>query len=52
MQISLTRGMVDGAALLEQLLDIVSKELDQMSFSGASITRLELFHVSSFNDDL
>ncbi|XP_047965261.1 serine/threonine-protein kinase ATM [Salvia hispanica] len=39
LQISLTRGVVDGAALLEQLLDIVSKELDQMSTSGASITR-------------
>ncbi|KAH6798041.1 Serine/Threonine-kinase ATM-like protein [Perilla frutescens var. hirtella] len=39
LQISLTRGVVDGAALLEQLLDVVSKELDQMSTSGASITR-------------
>lgn len=41
--------MVDGAALLEQLLDIVSKELDQMSTSGAIITRLEPFYVTSFN---
>ncbi|KAL7139007.1 hypothetical protein ABFS83_09G021400 [Erythranthe nasuta] len=39
LQLSLTRGVVDGTALLEQLLDIVSKELDQMSTSSASIPR-------------
>ncbi|KAL6583807.1 hypothetical protein OROMI_003096 [Orobanche minor] len=39
LQLSLTRGVVDGAALLEQLLDIVSRELDQMSISSATASR-------------
>ncbi|KAL7154394.1 hypothetical protein ABFS83_04G230500 [Erythranthe nasuta] len=38
-QLSLTRGLVDGTALLEQLLDVVSKELDQMSISSVNIPR-------------
>ncbi|XP_020548356.1 serine/threonine-protein kinase ATM [Sesamum indicum] len=39
LQLSLTRGVVDGTALLEQLLDVVSKELDQMSTYSPSIPR-------------
>ncbi|EYU41245.1 hypothetical protein MIMGU_mgv1a023070mg, partial [Erythranthe guttata] len=38
-QLSLTRGLVDGTALLEQLLDVVSKELNQMSISSVNIPR-------------
>lgn len=49
LQISLTRGVVDGTALLEQLLDVVSKELDQMSTSSANMPRLELFCATSFS---
>ncbi|KAI3454494.1 hypothetical protein Pfo_011157 [Paulownia fortunei] len=33
------KGVVDGTALLEQLLDVVSKDLDQMSTSSANIPR-------------
>ncbi|KAL8457793.1 hypothetical protein ACS0TY_035608 [Phlomoides rotata] len=39
LQVNLTRGVVDGTALLEQLLDVVSKELDQMSTSSSNIPR-------------
>ncbi|KAK4437221.1 Serine/threonine-protein kinase ATM [Sesamum alatum] len=39
LQLSLTRGVVDGTALLEQLLDVVSKELDQMSTSSSNVPR-------------
>lgn len=49
LQLSLTRGVVDGTALLEQLLDVISKELDQMSTSTANVPRLELFHATYFS---
>ncbi|KAL0440919.1 UNVERIFIED_CONTAM: Serine/threonine-protein kinase ATM [Sesamum radiatum] len=39
LQLSLTRGVADGTALLEQLLDVVSKELDQMSTYSPSVPR-------------
>ncbi|GFP92353.1 serine/threonine-protein kinase atm [Phtheirospermum japonicum] len=39
LQLSLTRGVADGTALLEQLLDVVSKELDQMSIPSTNIPR-------------
>ncbi|CAH9111684.1 unnamed protein product [Cuscuta epithymum] len=34
LQLNLTRGAADGGALLEELLDITYKELNQMSISG------------------
>ncbi|KAL3628823.1 hypothetical protein CASFOL_027869 [Castilleja foliolosa] len=39
LQLSLTRGVADGTALLKQLLDVVSKELDQMSIPSTNIPR-------------
>ncbi|KAK4394663.1 Serine/threonine-protein kinase ATM, partial [Sesamum angolense] len=39
LQLSLARGVADGTALLEQLLDVVSKELDQMSTYSPSVPR-------------
>lgn len=40
--------MVDGTALLEQLLDVVSKELDQMGTSSSNIPRLEMLYTALF----
>ncbi|XP_071734165.1 serine/threonine-protein kinase ATM [Rutidosis leptorrhynchoides] len=37
LQLKLVRGATDGSVLLEQLLDIVAKELDQVSTSTASL---------------
>ncbi|VFQ85890.1 unnamed protein product [Cuscuta campestris] len=37
LQLNLTRGATDGGALLEQLMDVMCKELDQMSISGTNI---------------
>ncbi|XP_073145738.1 serine/threonine-protein kinase ATM isoform X3 [Henckelia pumila] len=37
LQVSLTRGVDDGSSLLEQLVDVMSKELDQMSTSSANL---------------
>lgn len=31
LQLNLTRGATDGGALLEQVLDVIGKELDQMN---------------------
>ncbi|KAL2492688.1 ataxia-telangiectasia mutated [Abeliophyllum distichum] len=39
LQLSLTRGVDDGTALLEQLLDVLGKELDQMSTSSTNLPR-------------
>ncbi|KAL3824832.1 hypothetical protein ACJIZ3_020861 [Penstemon smallii] len=39
LQISLTRGMDDGTALLEQFQDVISKELDQMATPGSNMPR-------------
>ena len=37
LQLNLTRGATDGSILVEQLLDIVCKELDQSISSGGSL---------------
>ncbi|GER56830.1 serine/threonine-protein kinase ATM [Striga asiatica] len=37
LQLSVTRGVIDGTAILEQFLDVVSKELDQMSVFSTNI---------------
>ncbi|KAK4479334.1 hypothetical protein RD792_014846 [Penstemon davidsonii] len=39
LQISLTRGMDDGTALLEQFQDVISKELDQMTTPSSNMPR-------------
>ncbi|XP_022845090.1 serine/threonine-protein kinase ATM isoform X2 [Olea europaea var. sylvestris] len=39
LQLSLTRGADDGTALLEQLLDVLGKELDQMSSASTNFPR-------------
>ncbi|KAK4479331.1 hypothetical protein RD792_014843 [Penstemon davidsonii] len=39
LQISLTRGMDDGTALLEQFQDVICKELDQMTTPGSNMPR-------------
>ena len=37
LQLKLVRGATDGSVLLEQLMDIVGKELDQISTSTTSL---------------
>lgn len=37
LQLKLARGTTDGSVLLEQLLDIIGKELDQISTSTTSL---------------
>ena len=38
LQLNLTRGATDGSALVEQLLDVVGKELDQNNISSTNVT--------------
>ncbi|KAM7475527.1 hypothetical protein LguiB_022770 [Lonicera macranthoides] len=38
LQLNLTRGAADGNAILEQLLDVIGKELDQFNVSSANST--------------
>lgn len=38
LQLNLTRGAADGNAILEQLLDVIGKELDQFNTSSANST--------------
>lgn len=39
LQLNLTRGVDDGSSLVEQLLDVVYKELDQSNLPGSSVSR-------------
>ncbi|XP_052181201.1 serine/threonine-protein kinase ATM isoform X3 [Diospyros lotus] len=39
LQLNLMRGAADGSALVEQLLEVVGKELDQSSIGSTSLTR-------------
>ncbi|KAL5544201.1 hypothetical protein UlMin_007985 [Ulmus minor] len=41
LQLNLTRGVTDGSVLVEQLLDIICKELDQSYTSGGSVPRVD-----------
>ena len=37
LQLNLTRGAADGSPLVEQLLDVVGRELDQTNISSTSV---------------
>lgn len=39
LQLNMTRGATDGSVLVQQLLDIVYKELDQSSVSNTNVPR-------------
>lgn len=48
-QLNLTRGAADGSSLLEQLVEVLSKELDQLSTSSTNLPWLVFFPQFSFN---